>query len=523
MDASGDGVLAFAAGAAFRQGAESGEEFAEIFAPKEDFGNLLGQTIYFYSKDAGRPTPFIAPEFALTDIETIPRYRRITASTQGCHLWWFEYGGRHDPIHDTEAIKWELWRVVYGVWNHIKNSGQHQEAENLTLEWVGTIPGKRESRRFEGDYMLRQSDLVTRRRFPDAIAHGGWSVDLHPADGVYANEEGSHHLYVAAPYTIPLRCTYSANIRNCFTVGRILSSSHVAFGSTRVMGTCSVIAQGAAMAAVLCHERACDPATLPQDAEAVAELQRRLLRTGQHIPGLELAEEQDLARSARVSASSSWVLKQLKNDGPRLPLNKAVAQLIPGLTGPIPSFSFFADVSAAAKIRVELRCSNDRNDEHAPGRLLDTWQFDLRPGQQQTIGPCVSAATLDDERYLFWCIIPEGIDSDAQTAPVHLHCSAQRGTGLLRLGFSRYVQQTSVGGEDIEFWTPTRRPDGHNLAFTLDAEVPCMEPLRVISGSARPTNGPQAWVADPADPAPSLSLRWEQAVRIQRIELALDG
>ena len=204
MDASGDGVLAFAAGAAFRHGAEAPDEFDEAFAPGREFGHLLGQTIYFYSKVVGNPVPFIAPEFALKDIDKIPRYKKISAKTQGCHLWWFEYGGRHDPIHDTEAIKWELWRVVYGIWDHIKNSGEHPDAENLTLEWVGMIPGKRESRRFEGDYMMRQQDLVERRRFANSIAHGGWSVDLHPADGVYSERAGSHHCTLPPP--IPFRC-----------------------------------------------------------------------------------------------------------------------------------------------------------------------------------------------------------------------------------------------------------------------------------------------------------------------------
>ena len=99
----------------------------------------------------------------------------------GCRLWWLEYGGRLDTVHDTETIKWELWKVVYGVWNYIKNSGEFPEAENLTLEWVGQIPGKRESRRFEGDYMLIQQDIVEQRRHADAVAFGGWSH--RPAPG----------------------------------------------------------------------------------------------------------------------------------------------------------------------------------------------------------------------------------------------------------------------------------------------------------------------------------------------------
>ena len=56
----------------------------------------------------------------------------------------------------------------------------------MTLEWMGTIPGKRESRRFEGDYILTQRDLVEQRQHPDAVSFGGWAMDLHPADAVYS-------------------------------------------------------------------------------------------------------------------------------------------------------------------------------------------------------------------------------------------------------------------------------------------------------------------------------------------------
>jgi hypothetical protein len=77
-DASGDGVVGFLSGAAFRMGAESKDEFGEGFAPTGDFGHLLGHSIYFYSKDAGRPVNFVPPTYALIDVEgKIPR----------CHRW----------------------------------------------------------------------------------------------------------------------------------------------------------------------------------------------------------------------------------------------------------------------------------------------------------------------------------------------------------------------------------------------------------------------------------------------------
>ena len=60
-DASGDGVVGFLSGAPYRMGAESREEFGEKFAPAEDYGELLGHSLYFYTKDTGKPVKYVAP------------------------------------------------------------------------------------------------------------------------------------------------------------------------------------------------------------------------------------------------------------------------------------------------------------------------------------------------------------------------------------------------------------------------------------------------------------------------------
>ncbi|HCL96247.1 MAG TPA: FAD-binding dehydrogenase, partial [Verrucomicrobiales bacterium] len=237
-DASGDGIVAFQAGAAFRMGAEKPDEFGEGFAPTNGYGELLGHTIFFYSKDTGQPVNYVAPDYALKDITAVPRYRDIDVKHSGCNFWWIEYGGRRDTIHDTEEIKWELWKVVYGIWDYIKNSGKFPQAETMTLEWVGTIPGKRESRRFEGDHILIQQDVIEQRQHTDAVAVGGWSLDLHPADAVYSKESACNQWHSKGVYGIPYRCYYSRNIGNLFLAGRIISASHVAFGSSRVILTC---------------------------------------------------------------------------------------------------------------------------------------------------------------------------------------------------------------------------------------------------------------------------------------------
>lgn len=204
-DASGDGIAAYRAGAAYRFGAEEREEFGECFSPSDGYGELLGHTIYLYPKRTEHPVRFVPPSFALRPITAIPKYEQIDPSQHGCNYWWFEYGGQKDTIHDTGQIKLELWRVVYGAWDYIKNSGRFPEAENMTLEWVGTIPGKRESRRFEGLYMLSQRDIVEQRPFPDAVAYGGWAIDLHPAEGVYSPQPSCSQYHSKGIYPIPYR------------------------------------------------------------------------------------------------------------------------------------------------------------------------------------------------------------------------------------------------------------------------------------------------------------------------------
>lgn len=356
MDASGDGVVAFLAGASFRLGAETRDEFGEGMAPNEDYGYLLGHSIYFYSKDTGRPVRYTPPYFASGEIERISKYRPIRLEDFGCRLWWVEYGGRRDTVHDTEEIKWELWRVVYGIWDYIKNSGNFPEAETHTLEWVGTIPGKRESRRFMGPYILKQCDVVEQRSFPDTIAYGGWSLDLHPADGLYSDKPGCNQWHSKGVYEIPLRCYLSLDIGNLLICGRIMSASHVAFGSTRVMATAAYGAQAAAVAAVVAGEKGCrlDDLLSP---DTFRDLRTRLQGTGQHIPLVPYKDPANLAQNAVWSVSSEWQLQRVEHDGTWLALNEGTAMLLPMYGGSPPQFKIQFRSSGPTSLRIRLRRS----------------------------------------------------------------------------------------------------------------------------------------------------------------------
>jgi len=516
LDASGDGILGFLSGAAFRMGAESADEFNEPFAPTGEFGSLLGHSLYFYSKDAGRPVQFTAPAFALTNIEgRIPRYRNFNTRQQGCLLWWIEWGGRFDTVHESERIKWELWRVVYGVWDYIKNSGKFPEAENLTLEWVGHIPGKRESRRFEGPYLLSQSDIVRRRRHEDAVAFGGWSIDLHPADGVFAAAKfnGSHHLHSKGPYQIPFRCYYSHNIKNLFLGGRLISSTHVAFGSTRVMGTGAHGGQAVGVAAALCRKWNCLPADLSADSEKIRELRFRLARTGQHFWGGAPEDPHDLARAAQVSASSAFRLGELPGDGEWWNAGEsALAQLLPLPSGRVPAITLTLALEREAEVTFTLRGAS-RSDHHTPDVFLAEQTRRLPAGKAVEV-ELDFGVELPDPRIGFVCL-PKQVG-------LSVRGSRKIVTGLMALSHRRDETTARVGGEDFPIYSPRRRPLDQNFALKIVPALDAFDPGNVLNGVDRPTHQPNAWVADPADPAPNLTLTWPSPQTFRSVVLAFD-
>ncbi len=519
-DASGDGIVGFLAGAAFRIGAEGREEFGELFAPEKASSELLGHTIYFHSKDTGRPVKFTPPSFALSDITKIPRWRDFKAGESGCRLWWIEWGGALDTIHDSETIKMELWKVSYGVWNHIKNSGQFPEAETLTLEWVGTIPGKRESRRFEGDLIVTQQDIVEQRVHPDAVSFGGWAIDLHPVDGVFSAQPGCTQWHSKGTYQIPWRSMYSRNIPNLMLAGRIISASHVAFASTRVMATCAHGGQAVGIAAALCLKHQVNPRELLKPS-LMREFQNTLLRTGQYIPGVTLEEPVDLARSATITATSELALSELSASGETLHLAESWAMMLPVSQGAVPAISFTLDVSAPTTLHAELRTS-EKPDNHTPDVILKSLAIPLESGKDQKV-TLDFETQLQDTRYAFICLI--------KNDQISAHLSDQRLTGILALcqAGNKAVAKSNtqspppgIGIDTFEFWTPKRRPAGKNLALTLDPPLRSFSVENLTNGISRPTRSTNAWVADFSHEQPTLRLAWKEPQTLTTVELDFD-
>lgn len=519
VDATGDGIVGFLAGAAFRMGAETKEEFDEAFAPDQSYGQLLGHSIYFYSKDTGKPVRFVPPAYADIDITQLPRFKSFNLKEFGCRLWWVEYGGRRDTIHESEEIKWELWKVIYSIWNHIKNSGQYPDSENLTLEWVGTIPGKRESRRFEGDYMLSQKDVIEQRTHSDAVSFGGWALDLHPADGVFGDKPGCTQWHSKGVYQIPYRTMYSKNIKNLFLGGRLISATHVAFGSSRVMATCGHNGQAVAMAAALCAEKSLFPAELVNPGH-MEELQKRLVKSGQYIPGYHLQDSDDLVKKARITGSSEFELSGLPFDGPWKRLDFSMAQMLPVDSSLLPGMKILIKSEVKSKLTLELRLSR-KPENYTPEVVLERLKIDVEPGVKFYSFAFTKEIPVKQYAFVTLSANPE----------LEVKCSERRVTGLLTVfqKFNKSVATSSrqepppgLGIESFEFWVPERRPGGHNLAFELTESLRPFEVDQLSNGVFRPTTQPNAWVAALYDPIPFVTLFWAKPQKIGSIRLYFD-
>lgn len=305
-DCSGDGRLGLEAGADFRVGREARSEFGESLARDQADRETLGSTILFMAQKHARPMPFIAPGWVRRFSREDLRRRHVDSYESGC--WWVEWGGHLDTIADNDTIRHELLRIALGLWDYIKNSGEHPDSECWALDWVGSIPGKRESRRFLGPMVMTENDVRSGKVFSDTVAFGGWPIDMHPPRGVDSPDEPPA-VQITLPhlYGIPLRALFSRNVANLLFAGRNMSATHVAFASTRVIATCAVMGQAVGTAAAVAIKRSGEERGVRADSvvegTGLQDVRQTLLKDDAFLPGAVNEDEVDSARQASVCAS----------------------------------------------------------------------------------------------------------------------------------------------------------------------------------------------------------------------------
>jgi len=495
IDCSGDGWLGYYAGAEYRHGREASREFNEKLAPKTADGITMsgcimgdgnGYMTAFRAEKTDSPVEFACPLWVREiDVLESPR-RSLRGQVPGVGTWWMEHPGDIDDAMQAEKARDELIKVSLAFWDYVKNrSDVAAKARNYELVMIPILDAKRESRRLIGDYMVNQNDVESGRMFPDRIAYAGWDLDIHHPKGIYSGKEGSLDFKHNVPLnSIPFRSIYSKNIENLLMAGRCLSYSHVALGTVRVQSTLATVGQAAGTAAAMCVARKVDPRALGQ--KHIGELQQELLKDDQTIQGVRNEDPADLARQAKVTASSFEGKAEGTGVGivRRIPLDRDRSVMIPADGGKtINSVSVYLESKAAKAQTVRIRLAGLKAfGAFDTAKAVGEYTVNVPARTKGWIAVPVNT-TLPEGVHFLQVALPKVPGVEWPTMA----------TGKMRGG--RSYNDTTVAGE---FYAVRTDP----LTFPRP-DTPTYEPGNVINGWTRlAENASSTWRSDPAQPLP---------------------
>jgi hypothetical protein len=295
-DCTGDGVIGYLAGADYRTGRESRDEYGESTAPEKADKMTMGASVQWYSVETDKTAAF--PRFNYGVVFNEHSCEKVTMGE-----WTWETGMHSDQIEDFERIRDYGLMVAYSNWSFLKNDlKDNTEYQKRKLAWVAYLSGKRESRRLMGDYVLKEDDLRKNVFHEDGTAATTWSIDLHyPDPQNTAHFPGKEFKSIAKhipvyPYPVPYRCLYSRNVANLFMAGRNISVTHVALGTTRVMRTTGMLGEVVGMAASLCMRYKASPRDVYQ--RYLNEL-KCLMQAGVGKKGLPNNQQYNMGRTLK--------------------------------------------------------------------------------------------------------------------------------------------------------------------------------------------------------------------------------
>ncbi|HEY2975556.1 MAG TPA: FAD-dependent oxidoreductase [Pyrinomonadaceae bacterium] len=296
------------------------------------------------------------------------------------------------------------------------------------------------------------------------------------------------------------------NESNLMMAGRPSSCSYVAFASSRVLSTGSIVGQAVGVAAALCNKHA----TTPRDVAKhhAQECQQMILRQDGHIPGVVNEDQNDLARRAVVMASSQWRLEFPNAENDR-ELKLPHAQLFP--------------VSSNRIERVELQLESqlDRAVELRLGLRPAAHVWDFRAAQDIALARATVPA--HHRGWLAFNLI-------AKVEPeklYYVYTSAQPGISwkVFKDGDGQPnrcpVGTTAANLRGGKTWRAMT--GGQSLALRLAPESKPYTATNIISGTNRPDKWTNIWISDPQASLPQwVELRWSSTQHFNTVQLTFD-
>jgi len=164
----------------------------------------------------------------------------------------------------------EARRQVRAIMDIIRKYGP-EDSRDVSLAALPSYIGVRETRHVKCLYTLTEKDILTGRRFEDAIANGTYRIDIHHNDkpGLTFKYLDGTEIYIrdgypSVPgrwreeqpenptfYQIPFRSIVPGKYKNILLCGRSLDADKGAFGAVRVMVNLNQTGEAAGTAAYL--------------------------------------------------------------------------------------------------------------------------------------------------------------------------------------------------------------------------------------------------------------------------------
>ena len=544
IDASGDGNLGYLSGADTYWGRESKDAFNEPLAPKESDDHVMGNTLFFTARDTGKPIPFKRPDWAAefkSEDELYARghdYRGPEDTAMDGGYWWIEIGAPYNPISDMNKARHEGLRQLLGVWDHIKNKGDHG-AENYGLEFAGFWPYKRASHRIRGDYILTQFDVQNPKQLDDAVAYGVWHMDVHVQGGILARHKvpvmwGDFQTLGTMVYGIPLRSLYSQNVHNLMMAGRPISGSYLAFASTRVLSTGSICGQAVGVAASLAKKYNALPKEIAKNH--ASECQQLILRQDGHIPGVENKDPNDLARKASIKASSDSPMIFPDAEAER-ELTIPHAQLFPVSEEKLDKVELFlrSDRKQPTRIRLGLRSAPSVWDFRSEEDLAVA-HATIPAGYEGWVPFELNTKVKGGELYYIYCDKQENIywklfhDSDETYSQVPIGTTPaiqpvkpprSKQSEAFRETYPPTTLADLPGTGKNGRWKPLT--GGQSLSIKIQPKSHPFKAQNVAFGTNRPDQWTNIWISDPTDTFPvNLDFRWSEKQHFNTVQITFD-
>lgn len=245
IDASGDGDVAYKAQAEFEDWRSVPVQsltttFRLIHVDWERASKVSKETLWMLMREASESGKYCLPRKE-GSLHITPYPGVIATNMVRVHV--------DDPTDPIALSKAEVEGRKQAMEYHRFLKDMVPGYENSILINFSSYIGVRESRRIVGDYWLTKDDILSARKFNDAIAMCGAPIEDHRGDKTHWE-----YLPEGATYDIPYRCLLPKGIEGLLIAGRCISASHDAHASLRSMGQCMAMGQAAGLAAGLsCH------------------------------------------------------------------------------------------------------------------------------------------------------------------------------------------------------------------------------------------------------------------------------